>query len=325
MAPSALARYTCLSILMAVFGVWHKLTFLPEEEGTPCLDFPLHSYKVPLALTASYLISLPLLNKFVSTFLAPRYDMKSLLFESMVFYNVAQVCMNVWMVWRFVDAVANRGHPFIGSTDAVGSGTTFAIWVHYTNKYLEFLDTYFMVLRGKMEQVSFLHVYHHTTIAWAWWAALSLFPGGDSYFGALLNSMIHVMMYSYYALALFKIPCPWKRFLTQAQLVQFTSVILYSIACISLWGDKRGWKEVTCIVIQVFEMSSLFVLFALFYKKKYTKKSSKKEEDECSKAMGAISSSAKEGLSTMAKETSKIVKSANNIVGTSSKSSTKCM
>jgi len=155
MAPSALARYTCLSILMAVFGVWHKLTFLPEEEGTPCLDFPLHSYKVPLALTASYLISLPLLNKFVSTFLAPRYDMKSLLFESMVFYNVAQVCMNVWMVWRFVDAVANRGHPFIGSTDAVGSGTTFAIWVHYTNKYLEFLDTYFMVLRGKMEQVSF--------------------------------------------------------------------------------------------------------------------------------------------------------------------------
>lgn len=305
-APSALARYGCLSIFLGIFAVWHKYTFVNEEEGTPALDFPLHSYHTPLAMTVAYLVSLPVLNYVVKTFIAPRYDMKSLLFESMVFYNVAQVIMNVWMVWRFMDAIVNRGHPFIGSVDAVGAGTTFAIWVHYTNKYLEFLDTYFMILRGKMEQVSFLHVYHHTTIAWAWWAGLSLFPGGDSYFGAMLNSMIHVMMYSYYALALFKIPCPWKRFLTQAQLGQFTSVVIYSIVCIAMWGEKRGWKEVTCIAIQVGEMTSLFVLFARFYKKSYSKKS-KKSEDECSKAMGAISTSATEGLKSAAKSASKVM------------------
>jgi hypothetical protein len=27
------------------------------------------------------------------------------------------------------------------------------VWVHYCDKYLEFLDTFFMVLRGKMDQV----------------------------------------------------------------------------------------------------------------------------------------------------------------------------
>jgi len=128
----------------------------------------------------------------------------------------------------------------------------------------------------------------------------------DSYFGAMLNSMIHVMMYSYYALALFKIPCPWKRFLTQAQLGQFTSVVIYSIVCIAMWGEKRGWKEVTCIAIQVGEMTSLFVLFARFYKKSYSKKS-KKSEDECSKAMGAISTSATEGLKSAAKSASKVM------------------
>lgn len=321
--PSTLARYTCLSIVVAVFAGWHKYTFTDEKLGCPSVDFPLHSYHVPLKMTVAYLASLPVLNAFTKKFLAPRYDMKALLFESMVFYNVAQVCMNVWMVWRFLDAVINRGHPFIGSVDALGTGTSFAIWVHYSNKYLEFLDTYFMVLRGRMDQVSFLHVYHHTTIAWAWWAGFYLFPGGDSYFGALCNSLIHVMMYSYYALALFKISCPWKRFLTQAQLIQFTSVVVYSAVCICMWGEKRGWPEVTCIAIQVFEMTSLFVLFARFYKKSYSKNKKgananvekSNEEDQCAKAMGVISSSAIEQARTAAKETNKLMKTANNIVG----------
>lgn len=152
--PSFIARYVALSVTVGTFSVWHKLTFVNEEEGVPGLDFPLHSIKFPLGMIAGYLISLPVMNYFVSKYLAPRYDMKALLFESMVFYNVAQVCMNVWMVWRFVNAVVNRGHPFIGNTEYAAGGTTFAIWVHYTNKYLEFLDTYFMVLRGKMDQVS---------------------------------------------------------------------------------------------------------------------------------------------------------------------------
>lgn len=311
--PSFIARYAALSVTVGTFSVWHKLTFVNEEEGVPGLDFPLHSIKFPLGMIAGYLISLPVMNYFVSKYLAPRYDMKALLFESMVFYNVAQVCMNVWMVWRFVNAVVNRGHPFIGNTEYAAGGTTFAIWVHYTNKYLEFLDTYFMVLRGKMDQVSFLHVYHHATIALAWWVGLSLMPGGDSYFGALLNSFIHVMMYSYYALALFKIPCPWKRFLTQAQLTQFMSVIVYSGFCTNMWGEKRTWEALTCIGVQVGEMSSLFFLFMAFYKRKYSKgkksanAAKKQDDDQCSKAMGEISSS-------VAKNGEKLMKKANNVV-----------
>ena len=77
---------------------------------------------------------------------------------------------------------------------------SFAVWLHYCNKYLEFFDTIFMVLRGRLDQVSFLHVYHHTTIVWAWYLGINLFIEGDSYFGALLNSIIHVFMYSYYAM-----------------------------------------------------------------------------------------------------------------------------
>ncbi len=129
--------------------------------------------------------------------------------------------------------------------------------------------------------MSFLHIYHHTTIAWAWWIALRYSPGGDIYFGALLNSAIHVLMYSYYAFALVKVRCPWKRYLTQAQLLQFTSVVIYTIAT-AYSHHRRGSPEAIagvqpslrtyylCCVVQVFEMVSLFVLFSLFYKRSYS-------------------------------------------------------
>lgn len=121
-------------------------------------------------------------------------------------------------------------------------------------------------------QVSFLHVYHHTSISVAWWLALYLYPGGDAYFGALINSWIHVMMYSYYTLSLLKIRCPWKKYLTMAQLVQFTTVVLHSICSMVLMRHSFGWKEYLTHFIQDFEMISLFVLFMHFYNKAYAKK-----------------------------------------------------
>jgi elongation of very long chain fatty acids protein 4 len=101
---------------------------------------------------------------------------------------------------------------------------------------------------------------------------MSVFPGGDSYFGALLNSWIHVMMYSYYALALLRIRCPWKRFLTMAQLIQFLSVLIYTVFSFHYLKDSVTWAQQTAWIVQTTEMVSLFVLFLHFYKKAYSKK-----------------------------------------------------
>jgi elongation of very long chain fatty acids protein 4 len=328
--PSTLARYTTASILIGCLSVWAYYAY-PPKDATPGLTVPMHSVNTTIALTAFYLISLPSLKWFTEKFLAPKYDMKLLLTESMVIYNVAQVALNGWMVYAMINAVVNGGHPFIGSRSisgvAIESGASYAVWVHYCDKYLEFFDTYFMVLRGKMDQVSFLHIYHHTTIAWAWWIALRYSPGGDIYFGALLNSIIHVMMYSYYALALMKVSCPWKRHLTKAQLLQFTSVVIYT----AVTGYKHYYNVpheaiegvqpsmqtyFICCAVQVFEMVSLFVLFSFFYKRKYSKKNKgvKESEDECHKAMGEISSAAKEVAGHAAKDASKLMSSASKVV-----------
>jgi elongation of very long chain fatty acids protein 4 len=101
---------------------------------------------------------------------------------------------------------------------------------------------------------------------------MNLWPGGDAYFGALLNSWIHVMMYSYYTLSLLKIRCPWKKYLTQAQLIQFLTVLAYTAVSYSMLPDDSNWRHVGAHAIQTAEMVSLFVLFLHFYQRAYSKK-----------------------------------------------------
>jgi len=104
-------------------------------------------------------------------------------------------------------------------------------------------------------------------------------PGGDAYFGALLNSWIHVMMYSYYTLSLLKIRCPWKRYLTQSQLLQFCTVIVYTIfsTYIHIRKGDAQFQHYACLFVQTFEMTSLFFLFMHFYSKTYKKKNESKQ------------------------------------------------
>ena len=91
---------------------------------------------------------------FTNRYLQNAVDVKLLLRESMILYNAAQVLLNGWMVYRIVTALIWRNHPFIaGPIHTVDTGAAYAVYVHYCDKYLEFLDTYFMVLRGKMDQV----------------------------------------------------------------------------------------------------------------------------------------------------------------------------
>merc|ERR1712003_9074 len=82
------------------------------------------------------------------------------------------------------------------------------------------------------------------------------------------------MMYSYYTLSLMKFSCPWKLYLTQAQLIQFTSVLIYTAVSFSMVyrrGDATT-RSYFCYGFQTFEMVSLFYLFSLFYSKAYKKK-----------------------------------------------------
>lgn len=98
-APSILARYTCASILMGFFAVWGKYTFVPEAEQ-PGIHAPMHSYKVPLALTVGYLVSLPILRYVVDNFVSKKTDMKVLLTESMILVR-SHLASSLLLIFQF--------------------------------------------------------------------------------------------------------------------------------------------------------------------------------------------------------------------------------
>jgi elongation of very long chain fatty acids protein 4 len=155
LAPSLTARYTCAGGMVAIFAVWGQCTFgvVEDAANVPVGDM-IHSWTVPGGLCLFYLVSLPILKVLCQRYLWNTVDTRALLTEAMVVYNAGQVLLNGWMCYRIIDALINNNHPFIrGTGDLVTTGTTYAVWVHYCDKYLEFMDTYFMVLRGKMDQV----------------------------------------------------------------------------------------------------------------------------------------------------------------------------
>lgn len=102
-----------------------------------------------------------------------------------------------------------------------------------------------MVLRKKDDQITFLHVFHHVSMLNIWWFCILLVPGGQSWFCTSLNSLVHVVMYTYYLLNLFpsmKKHLWWKKYITQLQLVQFALIFINSMYTVLSGCDFPAWS-----------------------------------------------------------------------------------
>ena len=97
----------------------------------------------------------------------------------------------------------------------------------YFSKLPEFIDTVIMMLKRNYHQVSFLHVYHHSSIFLIWWLVTFLAPTGEAWYSAMLNSFIHVIMYGYYFSAAigFRGVDFVKRYITMMQMTQFVTMM----------------------------------------------------------------------------------------------------
>lgn len=89
---------------------------------------------------------------------------------------------------------------------------------------------------------------------------------------AMVNSFIHVLMYSYYGLTAFGPAIAkylwWKKYLTILQLIQFTSALILGINGIKNGCDFPLWMQYALVIYMV----SFIVLFGNFYAKAYIAK-----------------------------------------------------
>jgi elongation of very long chain fatty acids protein 4 len=81
-------------------------------------------------------------------------------------YNIAQVMLCSYMCIEAGVRAYDSGYTIIPCQNFNHQNPPigFILWVFYMSKILDFLDTVFIILEKRWQQLSFLHVYHHTSI-----------------------------------------------------------------------------------------------------------------------------------------------------------------
>lgn len=250
--------------LLAVFGelylLYNVFEFAKNNENPN--PFSLCDINYPIGLLGCYLIGIYILYKYMKN-RDEAYDIKGFMIIYNLYqtvFNIVSVCGFIYFAYKF--KVKPAGTLFDPNDREVNLYLGFFIYMHYQNKYIEYFDTIFMLLRKKFQQVSFLHVQHHSVMAGIWFTVLIFQPGGDSYFGALANSIIHSVMYLYYLLRLLNIPFPLKKYITQLQLFQFLCCFsqAWYVVLVSK-STKPYWLPYVQIGLMISKFFFLYIIY----------------------------------------------------------------
>lgn len=142
-------------------------------------------------------------------------------------------------------------------------------WMYLMTKFIDFFDTFFFIVRKKQRQVSSLHVFHHSVMPFFVWLGLKFVPGGNSAFLPWINSGIHTIMYTYYALSLFEHARPylwWKVYITKLQMLQFVLVIVHSAYSMLIPNCK--WPK-PFMYLSIFNAFVFLIMFTSFFRRTY--------------------------------------------------------
>ena len=138
-------------------------------------------------------------------------------------------------------------------------------WWYYFCKFTEFLDTIFFVLRKKFDQITNLHVIHHSIMPAAVWWGVKFTPGGHATFFGMLNTFVHIIMYTYYLLAAmgpkYQKYLWWKKHLTTMQMIQFITVFFHTA---QLFFIECNFPKIIAYVM-CFNSIMFLSLFSNFY------------------------------------------------------------
>lgn len=96
-------------------------------------------------------------------------------------------------------------------------------FIYFSLKLLDLFDTVFFVLRKKSNQISFLHLYHHSMMAFTSYYCVKNLVLGHLALMPIINTFVHAIMYTYYLVTCIrpglKESIWWKKHITQIQMV----------------------------------------------------------------------------------------------------------
>ncbi|CAH1401325.1 unnamed protein product [Nezara viridula] len=172
-------------------------------------------------------------------------------------YNILQVICNVFLLYLIFDCcglgifrvwnhVCDPVSSSVGFDQQVQFKVLRLMYVYYLIKIFDLIDTVsivvfktllvhvlqkllllfyflevFLILMKK--QLSFLHLFHHSSMVFSIWVTTSFFREQIGIFFGFMNTLVHAVMYCYYFLSSFgpvaQKYLSWKKHLTSLQMV----------------------------------------------------------------------------------------------------------
>lgn len=217
-----------MSILQEIANLGHKgMKYFPEYDYTltPAVLYGPSVAYVVLAIVGHFAMTKRESPKWVNS--------------AMRLYNVGQIVLCLYMTIGLMPVLSGPGKltlfgislpNIFGINSEYTKAGEWYVFVHYLSKYFDWFDTLWMILKKKSStQMSFLHLYHHATIGVVWGFLLSSGNGnGTCRYGAWINSVTHVIMYSHYLWTSFGLKNPLKNYITMWQITQFYSCFAHA-------------------------------------------------------------------------------------------------
>ncbi|XP_023033374.1 elongation of very long chain fatty acids protein F-like [Drosophila willistoni] len=198
------------------------------------INLPLtQGFGFPLIITGLYLVFILKLGRWFMEKRQP-YQLRGIL----KFYNLFQVAYNgIYVLTAVTIILSYRPYRFsclapLPLDHEAKHWEYFLGYTYYINKYIDFLDTIFFVLRKKYKQITILHIVHHAAMPIASYLTLRVNGyGGMPAVVCMANTFVHTLMYSYYYLSS-QYPNSskilwWKKYITKLQLAQFIGILIH--------------------------------------------------------------------------------------------------
>lgn len=233
--------------------------------------FPLMDNPIPVTLICmGYAVTMKKVGPYLMRNHRP-LDLRNV----MIVYNLLMVFLSSLVVYNelfyhWLDGSSLACDPVDYSDSPRAMRMVYTSYFYFILKFVEFFDTLFFVLRKKNTQITNLHVIHHGLLPFSVWWGLKFVPGGHATFFGFVNSIVHMIMYTYYGLAAIGPHMQkylwWKRYLTMMQLAQFVVIGLHSF---QLFFRSCNFPKIFGLWIGSHGILFWF-LFTDFYKRAYS-------------------------------------------------------